>query len=671
MISSFIVERLGFEREVFNELTPAVQTRLTIESCLVLLSCVLFGVSAGYVAYIETYARPLVWLFAIVIGIGVFLFALNIQRLFITAGGFGLSRPLREQDLETPTGETYRTDVIATWRPDQLRLFLTFLLAVVFSQPLVLLIFSGKLNKEIVGVVEAQVAAFTQDQTSMIQDDRARLVARQRVTLDKLSTAGFDTTTLGADPGAPTPPKPAAQADGAPAAATTTTAAATATASVPDAGASVASRPHKALVIGVEKYQYLTPLFNPTKDASDMARALQELGYQVTTVTGAKTTSIGLQAEIDRYIKSLQPGDVSVFYFSGHGYMHRGTNFLGALDAGGPNAIDINLIQLIEDITRRRPRASILLLDACSSWPPGADRSGLGNLNGDIKGTLAAYAASPGQTAIDLPKGQNGLFTQKLLKNLRNSQSISEIMIKVRQEVVEEAARRNHQQTPYVIDVLLDVVSFRGSQSPAQTASSSAIAPTRPKAFPAEPKPQREADPCAKEQGHDVSCLLADFELTGDQIRRRDAMAEGLPALFSEYRQWLVESGHLADRFRLQWLNLWPTVPLTLVLVMLLWGGDLFRDLKPFALRAYERERRNQARKLVKSNHDRAARYTRTELEKFDTYRRDTRERIPIWDPSEGFYYEGPIRRPDHRELDIDEKSVLDLIEDLRSVPAA
>lgn len=681
MIPSFIVERLGFERQAYNGLPPAVQLRLTLESCLVLVSCVLFGISGGYVAYIETYARSYAWLIAVVIGIGVFLFALNIQRLFITAGGFGLSRRLREDEVVTATGETYRTDAITAWRPDQLRLFFTFLLAVVFSQPLLLLVFSGSLGNGIKGVIEAQVAAFTQDQTSLIDQERARLVVRQRATLEKLAHAGFDIGTLGADPIPPAPAKPSLDDE---AAAVSGAAPVTPPATAGDPAGSVASRPHKAMVIGVEKYLFEQPLLNPTKDANDMTRALRELGYQVTTVTGDKTVSASLLVEIDRYIKSLQPGDVSVFYFSGHGFMHQGTNYLAPADVGGPNAISINLLELIENIGRRSPRASILLLDACSSWPQGADRNGLGQLNGDIKGTLVAYAASPGQTALDLSRGQNGLFTQKLLKNLRNPQSVSEIMVKVRQEVVAEAGKRNHQQTPYVWDVLLDVVSFRSAQAAAPTTTAQSTptsvpaASTRPStrspastvddADTAEPA----SDPCAKEQGHDVACLLADFELTANRIVRRDAaMSERLPVLISDYRQLLVDSGHLADRFRLQWLNPWKSAALSLLFVLLLWAGDLVRDLKPFALRAYERERYQQTRRLIRNRHEIFNRLTRAELEKFETYQRDTRERLPLWDTEHGFFFEEPIRRPDHRDLDIDVDSVLDLIEDLRGVPAA
>jgi hypothetical protein len=674
MISSFIVERMGFERDVFNKLKPSVQGRLTIESCLVLLSCVLFGVSGAYVAYIETYARSFAWLFAIVIGAGVFVFAVNIQRLFITAGGFGLSRRLRENNEVKATGEIYRTDAIATWRPDQLRLFLIFLLALVFSQPLLLLSQSGNLNKDILGVIDAQLATFEQDQASLIEEERVRLVVKQRATLDKLARASFDIKTLGTNPVPDAPPRPALQEEGGAAALATVP---SAMPLVADASAEVANRPHKAIVIGVEKYQYVTPLFNPTKDAADMTRALQEIGYQVTTVIGQKTMSSSLQVEIDRYIKSLKPGDVSVFYFSGHGYMHKGRNFLGALDANGPNAIDINIIQLIEDISRRSPRASIVLLDACSSWPAGADRGGLGHLNRDIKGTLVAYAAAPGQTAIDLPRGQNGLFTQKLLKSLRRPQSISEIMIKVRQEVVEEAERHQHQQTPYVTDVLMDVVSFRSNLPLEQPATASARVSGKqqtrsPTPIVAGGVPAR--DPCEMETGPDVPCLLADFELTADRIVRRDiAMSERLPALISDYRQQLVVSGHLTDRFRLQWLHPWQSLTLSLFFVLLLWGGDLFRDLKPFSLRAFERERYQQVRRLIRNNQEEASRQTCAELEKFDAYRRDKRERVPLWDPDLdlGFYSEDAIRRPDHRELDLGAHSVLDLINDLRGAPAA
>jgi len=671
MISFFIVERLGFERKVLTELAPGVQTRLTLEASLSLISCLLFGISGAYVAYLETYARFYAWPMAIAIGVGVFFFALNIQRLYITAGGFGISRPLREKALGSPSGETFRTDAIAYWRPDQLRLFCTFLLAVVFSQPLLLLSHSISLGRNLDGVIDAQVAAFSQDYTSRVMSERAALVINQHTSLEKLNQSGFDVRVLGADP-IPAPPEKPALDSGSPDTESATPQPAPAAEVV---SAAVASRPHKALVIGVQKYLYAQSLNNPTRDADDMTRVLKELGYQVATLKNDKTSSSSLRIEIDRYIKSLEPGDVSVFYFSGHGYMHRGSNFLAAADAGGPGAIDINLMQVIEDISKRSPRASIVLLDACSSWPKGADQSGLGHLNGDIKGTLVAYAASPGQAALDLQKGQNGLFTQKLLKNLRNPENISLIMIKVRKEVVEYAQRSNHPQTPYVLDALMDVVSFGSRQSPA--APTLAAATTTPPAKANEltlTESESSKNECSTGNVHDVPCLLAQMELGATRIARLDeVLVERLPGVVKNHREFLVQSGHLADRFRMQWLDPLESALASVAFVLLLWAGDLIRDLKPFALRHYERVRYQQARRLVRNNHEEHSRITQTMLEKFDSYRLDTRERIPLWDADEGFFYEKDIRRPDHRALygDIEAGSVLDLIEELRGAPAA
>ena len=102
--------------------------------------------------------------------------------------------------------------------------------------------------------------------------------------------------------------------------------------------------------------------------------------------------------------------------------------------------------------------------------------------------------------------------------------------------------------------------------------------------------------------------------------------------------------------------------------------GDLVRDLKPFALRHYERERYQQARRLVRNDYEEHARRTRSMLEQFEGYVSDTRERIPVWDADQGFFFEKEIRRPDHRDLlnDLEADSVLDLIEELGgpSVPA-
>ena len=139
-----------------------------------------------------------------------------------------------------------------------------------------------------------------------------------------------------------------------------------------------------------------------------------------------------------------------------------------------------------------------------------------------------------------------------------------------------------------------------------------------------------------------------------------------------DYRESLNQSGHLADRFRMQWLHPFESVLASIVFVLLLWAGDLVRDLKPFALRHYERERYGQARRLVRNDYEEHSRRTRSMLEQFDGYVRDTRERIPVWDPEQGFFYEKEIRRPDHRDLlnTLEPDSVLDLIEELSGTTA-
>ena len=93
---SMISERLGFDKVAVDRLTDGEQRRLALEAVLAFISCLLFGLSAAYLAYIEVYDNKYAWMIATGVGIGIFLFALNIQRLFVTTGGFGISRQRRD-----------------------------------------------------------------------------------------------------------------------------------------------------------------------------------------------------------------------------------------------------------------------------------------------------------------------------------------------------------------------------------------------------------------------------------------------------------------------------------------------------------------------------------------------------------------------------------------------
>jgi len=113
----------------------------------------------------------------------------------------------------------------------------------------------------------------------------------------------------------------------------------------------------------------------------------------------------------------------------------------------------------LEQMGLAQNRLNIVILDACRNNPftrsfrSGAQ--GLAQVNAPA-GTFIAYATAPGQTASD-GKGQNGLYTQELLANMRTpGLPIEEIFKRVRVHVKQKS---NGLQVPW------DASSLEGSFS--------------------------------------------------------------------------------------------------------------------------------------------------------------------------------------------------------------
>lgn len=72
-----------------------------------------------------------------------------------------------------------------------------------------------------------------------------------------------------------------------------------------------------ALVIGIGEYKNCGKLVNPQNDANDMSSALTSIGFTVTTKLDLKRVEI--MHTLADFEASIQPGDMVLFYFAGHG----------------------------------------------------------------------------------------------------------------------------------------------------------------------------------------------------------------------------------------------------------------------------------------------------------------------------------------------------------------
>jgi len=235
---------------------------------------------------------------------------------------------------------------------------------------------------------------------------------------------------------------------------------------LPSAAAGAADR-RVALVIGNSNYM-AAPLRNPVNDATDMAKALKQLGFKVTLKTDANQRK--MEASIRAFGDALRSGGVGLFYYAGHGIQYRGTNYLIPVHADIKSEADVKYEtvdagRVLSQMERAGNNLNIVILDACRNNPFArsfrSSEKGLAKMDAPT-GSILAYATAPGSVAAD-GSGKNGLYTEKLLKNMQiPGMDLPHLFMKVRREVV---AATNRQQVPWESSSLIGdfhFVSTRG-----------------------------------------------------------------------------------------------------------------------------------------------------------------------------------------------------------------
>jgi DNA-binding beta-propeller fold protein YncE len=217
-----------------------------------------------------------------------------------------------------------------------------------------------------------------------------------------------------------------------------------------------------ALVVGNAAYEGVSPLKNPENDARDIGQLLNTLGFQTEIAVNVNRRS--LEQSVDRFANNLQPGDVGLFYFSGHGLQLSGENYLVPVDFKGQHEADVKYeaypaSQVLDLMGEKRARLRIIILDACRNNPYRSLRStggGLAQMSGT--GAYVAFAAEAGKTAED-GTGRNGLFTKHLLAFMSTpGLELEDVFKRVRESVYMDSGGG---QTPFTDSGVIGDFYFR------------------------------------------------------------------------------------------------------------------------------------------------------------------------------------------------------------------
>jgi hypothetical protein len=198
----------------------------------------------------------------------------------------------------------------------------------------------------------------------------------------------------------------------------------------------------RALVIGNAAYKHLSRIPSARLDADEAARRLAALRFTVTTVVDLPSVRKFEDEILPAFRSSIEPGDVVVFYFSGHGFTYGPHNFLAPVEMPlvGQDRDLPNLAIAVESVedyfVSRSPGILLFMIDACrtvggfvitSRTNPGAVAKG-GYTEPQRfhprSNSLLAFAARPGYVAEGAASSEAmSVFTDSLVRHIARTGS--------------------------------------------------------------------------------------------------------------------------------------------------------------------------------------------------------------------------------------------------------
>ena len=230
-----------------------------------------------------------------------------------------------------------------------------------------------------------------------------------------------------------------------------------------------------ALVIGMSDYATVPALDNPVPDAEAVADTLERIGFRVSRALNVPREV--LTGTMDQFAVQAETADLALIYFAGHGVQVQGENFLLPVDADVRSNADlraqaVSLAEFLETVDGAR-KMRIVILDSCRDNPlEGSitvdaaltEPAGLAPASPE-RGTLVAYAAKDGQTALD-GIGGNSPFAQALVDKMPvPGLEISLMFRQVRDEVL---SLTHNLQEPHTYGSLSGVPFYLAGPAPGQ-----------------------------------------------------------------------------------------------------------------------------------------------------------------------------------------------------------
>ena len=131
-----------------------------------------------------------------------------------------------------------------------------------------------------------------------------------------------------------------------------------------------------ALVIGNAQYSNLAPMPSANVDQLQVVNCLRALNFDVMDTSVLKSVRAFEDDVLPAFRRKIDPGDIVVFYFSGHGFSYGPHNFIAPLELPSRvkenDLLDVAIaLENVESvIAARRPGIVVVIIDACRTIGP-------------------------------------------------------------------------------------------------------------------------------------------------------------------------------------------------------------------------------------------------------------------------------------------------------------
>ncbi len=191
-------------------------------------------------------------------------------------------------------------------------------------------------------------------------------------------------------------------------------------------------------------------LETPVQEMREFAKVLRDYNFEVTEIANANSDDMSVA--INQFTSKLQPGDVGLFYYAGHGVQVDGNNYLIPVQKKFADAVEVKngayLAQsAIDKLSRSNARVKLVFLDSCRNQlllkEKGRGFGDPGFAKMDAKGIVISYGAALGKIAAD-----NITYTSQLIKAIQaHANQPIEVVLSEAQELTAQAT--GDQQTPW------------------------------------------------------------------------------------------------------------------------------------------------------------------------------------------------------------------------------